>query len=165
MLAPRWSAEPTSGAGAAKHGGRFNQPGRPALYMSEDFATAVAEYEQDLGIRPGTLCAYAVDVRKVMNLADARILAQLRFTPADLRVAWKHVALIERRRPPTWDLAERLIAAGANGALVPSMRGTDSNLVLWRWNQAGGGTVRVLDPLGDLRLKPERVRRRRTRPT
>ena len=31
--------------------------------MSEDFATAVAEYEQDLGIRPGTLCAYAVNVR------------------------------------------------------------------------------------------------------
>ena len=43
-----------------QRGGRFNAAGHPAVYMSDDFATAVAEYEQDLGIRPGTLCAYEV---------------------------------------------------------------------------------------------------------
>lgn len=57
MLAPKWAHDPLSGAGAAVRSGRFNHPGIPALYMSEDFSTGVAEYEQDLGIRPGTLCA------------------------------------------------------------------------------------------------------------
>jgi hypothetical protein len=27
MHTPRWAVMPTSGAGAAKHGGRFNRPG------------------------------------------------------------------------------------------------------------------------------------------
>ena len=55
MLAPRWSHKPLSGQGAARCGGRCNVPGQPALYMSEGFATAITEYEQDLGVRPGTL--------------------------------------------------------------------------------------------------------------
>lgn len=54
MLAPKWAHRPLSSEGAALRGGRWNEPGRQALYMSEDFVTAVAEYEQDLGIRPGT---------------------------------------------------------------------------------------------------------------
>ncbi|WP_439546652.1 RES domain-containing protein [Sandarakinorhabdus sp.] len=33
-LTPRWSHAPLSGAGAALHGGRFNRPGVPALYLS-----------------------------------------------------------------------------------------------------------------------------------
>jgi len=33
---PRWAYRPTSGAGAAKVGGRFNRPGVDALYLSRD---------------------------------------------------------------------------------------------------------------------------------
>ena len=43
MLAPKWAHAPLSGAGAAARGGRCNEPGMPALYMSERFETAVAE--------------------------------------------------------------------------------------------------------------------------
>nr|WP_245682169.1 RES domain-containing protein [Halomonas gudaonensis] len=34
MHVPRWAYAPTSGAGAAEHGGRLNRPGLPALYLA-----------------------------------------------------------------------------------------------------------------------------------
>ena len=72
MLAPKWAHDPLSGAGAASRGGRHNEPGMAALYMSEQFATAIAEYEQDLGIRPGMLCAYDVTADQVVDLCDSK---------------------------------------------------------------------------------------------
>ncbi|KAA2235739.1 RES family NAD+ phosphorylase [Salinarimonas soli] len=154
MLAPRWSHQPLSGEGAARHGGRYNAPGTPALYMSEAFTMAVAEYEQDLGIRPGMLCAYDVEAGGILDLTDPATLAALGTTPADLAAPWKQIALIERGRPPTWDLAGRLIEAGAIGVRVPSTRAAGANLVLWRWNTALGARVAALDPLGDLPRSP-----------
>lgn len=151
MLSPRWSHRPLSGEGAAKHGGRYNAPGVQVLYMSEAFATAVAEYEQDLGIRPGTLCAYDVEADGVVDLTDPRTLDGFGIDPADLRCSWKRMVLIQKRRPPTWDLADRLIQEGAFGVRVPSVRARGANLVLWRWNDGPGSAhVAALDPLGAL---------------
>jgi RES domain-containing protein len=153
MLSPRWSHQPLSGEGAAKHGGRWNAPGVAALYMSEGFETAVAEYEQDLGIRPGTLCAYDVEAGGILDLTDTGTLDTIGVEPSDRFCPWKQIALVEKRRPPTWDLADRLILEGVAGVRVPSIRTRGLNLVLWRWN-AGAGLPRViaLDPLGDLPL-------------
>lgn len=153
MLSPRWSHLPLSGEGAARHGGRYNAPGVPALYMSEAFETAVSEYEQDLGIRPGTLCAYDVEAERVLDLTEARISHAAAVEPGDLACAWKEIALVQKKRPPTWDLADRLIAQGIVGVRTPSVRVRHGvNLVLWRWNDAVPGSPRVvaLDPLGDL---------------
>ena len=151
VLAPRWAAEPLSGAGAARHGGRFNEPGTPALYVSEDLMTAVAEYEQDLGIRPGTFCAYEVDVDGIVDLTDPTVREGLGTTPGDIACPWKEIALVRRQRPPTWELAARLIAAGCAGLRAPSVRQPGGvNLVLWRWNDDPARTVTVHDPQGDL---------------
>ena len=38
---PRWSWTPASGAGAARHGGRFNRRGAPALYIGTEAARAI----------------------------------------------------------------------------------------------------------------------------
>lgn len=46
MLVPKWAVAPTSGAGAAKHGGRANRSGVAALYLALDIETAVKEYQQ-----------------------------------------------------------------------------------------------------------------------
>lgn len=150
MLAPRWSHDPLSGAGAARYGGRWNPPATPALYMSEEFATAVAEYEQDLGIRPGTLCAYEVDAALVADLTDRATLKVLGFDPAELLAPWKHIAVVEKRRPGSWDLAARLIEGGIIGIRVPSAQASGANLVLWRWNDGTHCSVAAFDPLGDL---------------
>ncbi len=151
MLAPKWAHEPLSGAGAAARGGRLNEPGMPALYMSEQFDTAISEYEQDLGIRPGTLCAYDADIADVVDLCDADICAAADVDLRDLRCAWKQIAFIDKQRPPTWDIAARLRRAGASGVRVSSVQPVGgANLVLWRWNDAPHQTVIALDPLGDL---------------
>ncbi len=41
---PQWPSRPTSGAGAATRGGRFNREGVEALYLSLDEVTALREY-------------------------------------------------------------------------------------------------------------------------
>ncbi|SRR5579883_2274240 len=150
MLAPKWAHDPLSGAGAAVRGGRFNPPGTPALYMSEEFSTAVAEYEQDLGIRPGTLCAYDVRSERIADLADAQTLKALNSDSNMLRAPWKQIAFVEKRSPPTWSLAERLLPESFDGLRVPSVQASGFNLVLWRWNVPGAARVVALDPLRDL---------------
>lgn len=150
MLAPKWAHDPLSGAGAAVRGGRFNPPGVGALYMSEEFATAVAEYEQDLGIRPGTLCAYDVKSERIADLADPRTLEAVGVDAAVLRSPWQHVAFVEKRKPPAWALAEHLLAENINGIRVASVQATRHNLVLWRWNVEGAARVLALDALRDL---------------
>jgi RES domain-containing protein len=151
VLAPRWAHQPLSGEVAARNGGRWNPKFMPALYLSSDLTTAVAEYEQDIGIRPGTFCAYDVHVDCVLNLTSAETLRALRITSAELHAPWKTLVLIQRRVPPGWRLAERLVRRGAAGALVPSVQfhgGT--NLVLWRWNDTPTRKVVALDPEIDL---------------
>jgi RES domain-containing protein len=150
MLAPRWAHQPLSGAGAALHGGRWNERGRPALYMSETYLTAIAEYEQDLGIRPGTLVAYDVAIGPIVDLCDKATLGQYSIAETALRSPWKEILLVENRRPPSWDIAERLIEDGAAGIRVPSVRIAGANLVLWSWNEGDVTDVVALDPLGDL---------------
>ena len=49
---PRWAYSPTSGAGAAKVGGRFSRPGVDALYLSRLIVTAAAEYQQGEPLMP-----------------------------------------------------------------------------------------------------------------
>jgi RES domain-containing protein len=151
LLAPRWSHEPLSGAGAEKHGGRYNAPGVAALYMSEEFTTAVAEYEQELGIRPGTLWAYDIDVSGIVDLTNHRTRTKLGITEADLAAPWKRVALIEKKEPATWAIARRLLDSGmVAGIRAPSVQAAGVNLVLWRWNDAPERRVVALDPLSDL---------------
>lgn len=123
----------------------------PALYMSAEFATAVAEYEQDLGIRPGTLCAYDVSVVSIVDLCEPETRRAAEIDLGDLRCPWKRIAFIDKGRPPTWDIARRLYDRGVNGIRVPSMQlSGGTNLVLWRWNDAPDRTVRALNPLADL---------------
>jgi len=151
MLAPKWAHQPLSGAGAATRGGRHNEPGMPALYMSEQIVTAIAEYEQDLGIRPGTLCAYDVAMARIVDLRDAATRAAAGLDVDDLASPWKQIAFVARRRPPTWDSSRRLFDAGVTGVRAPSVQHPGgTNLVLWRWNDAPDRTVVALDPIGDL---------------
>lgn len=151
MLAPKWAYRPLSGTGAALHGGRFNPPGREALYISEDYVTAIGEYEQDLGIRPGTLCAYDADVSGVVDLTSLEVQAICGVNTAILACAWKQIWLMEKQRPPTWQLAERLIAENYAGVRVPSVQDKSGvNIVLWYWNDAPDRHISVLDPRTDL---------------
>lgn len=51
---------------------------------------------------------------------------------------------MEAGEPPSWRIADALIAKGCDGALIPSTRDEGgTNLVLWRWSAEGGGGARV----------------------
>jgi RES domain-containing protein len=141
MLGVRWQHRPFD-SGAHLTGGRWNAAGVRALYLSADYNTAIAEMHQDL-IRPGTLVAYDVAARAVADLSEG--------DPAILTCRWRQIYKVEGGVPPSWALADRLIAAGAEGALVPSVQHRGgTNLVLWRWHEAGrageGAALTLLDP-------------------
>jgi RES domain-containing protein len=122
-----------------------------ALYMSAELTTAVAEYEQDIGIRPGTFCAYDVNADGVVDLTSASVLKGLAIDPTELLAPWKALLLVMRREPPGWRIARTLMELGANGAVVPSVQSAGgTNLVLWRWNDVPERTVVTLDPQTDL---------------
>lgn len=151
VLTPRWAHDPLSGAGAPATGGRFNRPGLEALYLSADIETAWAEYQQMGSIpRPGLVAGYVVDARAVADSTDDASLPGLGTTRADLNGEWRHSWRIEKREPPTWALADRLIAAGCQGLLYRSaVRRKGVNIVLWR-TMAAPAPVTVLDPQNDL---------------
>ncbi|MBU0555371.1 MAG: hypothetical protein B7Z20_01075 [Sphingobium sp. 32-64-5] len=157
MIGIRHQFSPTSGEGARLYGGRWNRKGQLALYLAADAVTAVAEYYQGLP-KPGTLVPYQLDAAAIADLTTGTA------GPCDARVAeamaahWKAQALLDGKTPPSWALAEELIAAGAQGALVPSVQNPGGrNLVLWHWydqlqDQDGeGAALTVLDPDDALR--------------
>ncbi len=149
MLAPRWSYDPLSGAGAARAGGRWNESGQPALYLSESHAVAIAEYQQDLP-RPGTLTGYEVNARSILDVTNQAVRLSIGIDRVFLTQAWKRDRDILRRRPLCWDFVRQAADQGWTGLRVPSAQGPGNNLVLWRWNADGGASVRVVDPAGDL---------------
>jgi RES domain-containing protein len=149
ILSPRWAHSPLSGDGAARNGGRWNRPGQPALYMSEQIETAFAEYQQELGVRPGTFVAHDVEATLV-DLTRPDVLEAVGAAKAELLSPWKSVAWVEGRTPATWRLADRLSGEHC-GVRVPSAQyASGANLVLWTWNMPGGARVSVLDPRREL---------------
>lgn len=121
-LTPQWASRPTSGAGAALQGGRFNREGVEALYLSLDELTALREYQQTAPFLPPCLmCSYTVALR---NLVDLRQLH--RGEPwdelwHDWREDWWHLKFDRHIEPPTWVLADMALARGCTGILLPSL--------------------------------------------
>lgn len=147
---PRWAFAPVSGEGAARHGGRFNPRGTPALYTSLDPTTAWMEAQQGLPFKaqPMTLVGYRVDCRPLLDLTAAAVQAAVGVGPDTLASAWEDLAS-RGHTPPTWHLARALIAGGLHGVLVPSFapgaRPDARNLVLWRWADTAPCAIRVID--------------------
>ena len=150
MIHPYHQRTPLSGEGARLYGGRWNGKGVPALYLATDPVTAIAEYYQGLP-KPGMLAPYRLEATLIADLTNGK------GHPADSMVAaattadWKHIAFLENQLPPSWNIAQALLADGAEGALVPSVQNrSGTNLVLWRWHDGSkpgtGAVLTLLDP-------------------
>lgn len=152
---PRWAYAPISGKGAARHGGRFNPCGIPALYVALDPKTAWMEAQQGMPFKaqPMTLVAYRVNCERVADLTDPTVLGAIGTTAETLACPWEDLTS-RGITPPTWTLAQDLIDSGVQGTLVPSFApGTgpsDRNLVLWRWSHDNSCRAEVIDDFGRL---------------
>ena len=157
-LPQRALADPLSGKGAALYGGRFNRRGVPAFYTSLSLAGAVREVSRaGFPIQPVLLCAYQVDASPIFDAARPEVMAQEGVQAEDLDPPDWRRDRDRGRIPACWTVADRLIARGYAGMLVPAFfRGAgpdDRNLVLWTWGDSLPSRVQLIDAEG--RLTPQ----------
>ena len=152
FLTPRWSYLPTSGAGAATAGGRFNRPGLEALYLSAEVDTALDEYRQGSSLPPpGTLVSYRITADEIVDFSGGFDPVAWASRWAKWNADWRYITRIERKTSPTWILADAMIREGRRGLLFPSLRRPGgTNLVLFPANFAAGESVEAHDPDGRL---------------
>ncbi|MBY6005192.1 RES domain-containing protein [Salipiger bermudensis] len=157
-LSPYWAYRPLSGDGAKQFGGRFNRPGRAALYLADSVETALNEVQQAGMFSPVTLVAVEADLEPLFDGCDAAALEKFGVGPADLAIRDWATRQADEGRAPTQALAERLIEAGFCGMVVPSFapgaKPQARNTVLWRWGDALPHRLRLMDDQNRLRHPP-----------
>lgn len=148
MHVPRWAVAPTSGAGAAKHGGRANRPGVEALYLAMDMDTAIREYQQiSTLLPPGTLTSYQLTVAMVVDFTAGYSAFEWDEVWEDFYCDWRELWFNQRVEPPSWAVGDLVIASGAKGILFPSrLSPGGTNLVLFTQTLASPDSLEVFDP-------------------
>ena len=106
---PRWASMPTSGAGAAQHGGRANRPGVEAVYLSLELDTAVREYLQLSPLMPpGTLVSYHLTVHQVVDFRDGFQASHWDPLWEQFLEDWRQLWFNQRTEPPSWVLGDQV---------------------------------------------------------
>lgn len=151
-LTPRWSHDPLSGEGAAITGGRFNPEGYAALYLSSDPKAALYEAAQSqIIIPPKTVCTYQISINAVVDFSAGYNAKDWIKEWSVWDMNWRKALHIDKRRPATWEIAQKLISDGAKGLLFPSLRSKGhTNLVIFLTNIEAADSISVIDPEGDL---------------
>jgi len=147
---PEWAWAPDSGAGAERHGGRFNPIGMPALYTSMRELTAIRE-ASPLGqpMQPLTLCQYQVDCDCLFDSRDEHAMKKEKLSPATLACpTWRRDMMLGDV-PDSHTAALLLIQQGYRGMIVHSFANgatdDDINVVFWDWSDTRPNQVTVVD--------------------
>ena len=109
-----WEADDLVGKGAEVSGGRWNRPGRPAVYAATSIALACLETVVHLNTADLPLNRFLVHI----DVPDAVWAARITLAPAELPIGWS--AIPEGR--VSLDAGDAWLAAGASCLLcVPSV--------------------------------------------
>lgn len=147
---PAWAYDLESVEGAKLHGGRFNRVGTDCFYAALSLETAWLEAQQGFAFKaqPLTICSYRADLSDILDLTNPDVRETVQVGLLQLSCAWERLAG-GGKAVPTWELADRLIASGCAGVVVPSFasRATsdDRNLVLWSWSRKVSHRLEVID--------------------
>jgi RES domain-containing protein len=148
FIVPRYSHAPTSGAGAAIKGGRFNREGLEALYLSQTVETALEEYRQHAKLlAPGTITTFLVSRLTVVDFSAGYVAGTWDPLWAEYTCNWRQMAFDLGVEPPSWVLADLALDAGAAGILFPStVHAGGINLVLFNSSALPAEALAVYDP-------------------
>jgi RES domain-containing protein len=148
MHTPRWAVSPTSGEGAARHGGRANRPSVDALYLSLDTQTAIHEYQQvSTLLPPGTLTSYVLTVNPVIDFTNGYSASEWPLIWEDFYCDWRQLWFEKRIEPPSWIAGDVAIASGAKGILfLSNVCAGGKNLVLFNGSMTDVDSLKVHDP-------------------
>lgn len=151
-LTPRWSHDPLSGEGAAITGGRFNPEGYAALYLSSDPKAALYEAAQSqIIIPPRTVCTYQIRIDSIVDFSDGYNAKDWTSEWSIWDMNWRKALHIDKQRPATWEIAQKLISDGVKGLLFPSLKSKGhTNFVIFLTNIEAADSISVIDPQGDL---------------
>lgn len=149
---PEWASRPTSGAGAARKGGRFNREGIEALYLSMDEVTALREYQQTSPfLPPCTMCSYTVSLHNLVDLRQLHRGEPWNDLWHDWQEDWRHLRFDLHIEPPTWLLGDMALEAGHTGIIFPSIANPGGvNVVVFNERLGRGNRIDVNDPDGML---------------
>lgn len=138
--------------GAAARGGRFNREGVEALYLSVEELTALREYQQTSSfLPPCTMCSYTVALNRLVDLRQLHHGEPWDALWQDWQEDWRHLRFEQHIEPPTWVLADMVLAEGHTGILFPSQACEGgSNVVVYVNRLKDGNAVVVNDPDGRL---------------
>lgn len=148
MMVPKWSVAPTSGAGAARHGGRANRPGIEALYVALEAQTAVREYQQVSSLLPpGLLVSFSVTVDAVVDFRHGYNADDWDPIWQDFYCEWRELWFGQHIEPPSWAIGDTVLEAGAKGIIFPSrLVAGGTNLVLYPMAFVPSDRLSVNDP-------------------
>ncbi|MFC3170127.1 RES family NAD+ phosphorylase [Paracoccus fontiphilus] len=154
-ITPRYAAEPLSGEGARRFGGRFNAKGMPALYLATHFVTAIHEANQVGSLQPTTLVTYDADIENLFDTRDPAALSRESVDPAVLSADTWRDEMRARGISRSQELAAALASRGFHGLISRSYAKGNAanpdatNIVLWTWPDPPA-RLRVIDDEGRL---------------
>lgn len=152
--AKRWSGlayrhisptfDPLSTRGAELHGGRWNKPGTPALYLALSIETTRAEFDRLVELRaqaasdlhPRNLVTVQLDLDRIIDLQNDSILHEL--GAEDGRYENLSTTLCQAA-------GETVAGAGASGLLAPSVTETGTILVALPQNFTSEDKTNLID--------------------
>ncbi|WP_274628284.1 RES family NAD+ phosphorylase [Arvimicrobium flavum] len=151
---PRWAYLPLSGEGAARFGGRWNPVGAPTIYAALELSTAWAEYNQGFVQHPALIARLELSGASLADLTDSTVLEALGIDASIHACEWRDV-LDRGEVPPTYLLRDILLAKGVLGVIYPSFMSPGGRCAaIWRWNNADGPTLSIVDPEGRMPKTP-----------
>jgi hypothetical protein len=128
--------------------GRYHGPGQHALYMSPkaEWARLVANWYTERDSHARLLFELGITEARVLDLGDEDACSHFGIDAANANLSWRN-ALDLGQIPPSWLVANRVRAIGADGLIDRSRQFPGAwHVTLFEWNALGAPSVTAVGP-------------------